>query len=93
MFPSSKYREVLTFIDQFTETSTLPAARYIRILLMNQYACWLITFEMYNSQITGGIENAVPLHIEIPRTVRRGSDLPFEAVLQEYLQFHCEYFL
>jgi hypothetical protein len=46
-----------------------------------------------NSQITGGVENAVPVHVDIPRTDRSGSDLPFEAVLQEYLQFPCEYFL
>jgi hypothetical protein len=45
-----------------------------------------------SSQITGVFENAVPLHVDIPRTGRRGSDLPFEAVLQEYLQFPYEYF-
>jgi hypothetical protein len=32
-------------------------------------------------------ENTVPVHVDIPRTCGRGSDLPFEAVLQEYLQF------
>jgi hypothetical protein len=36
-------------------------------------------------------ENTVPLHADIPRTGGGGSDLPFEAVLQEYLQFPCEY--
>jgi hypothetical protein len=44
------------------------------------------------SQITG-VENAVPLHVHIPRIGGRGSDLPFEAVLREYLQFPYEYFL
>jgi hypothetical protein len=43
------------------------------------------------SQITGGVANAVPLHVDIPRTGGGGSDLPFEAVLQEYLQFPYEY--
>jgi hypothetical protein len=33
------------------------------------------------------------LHVDIPRTDGRGSDLPFEAVVQEYLQFYYEYFL
>jgi hypothetical protein len=32
------------------------------------------------------------LHVDIPRTARRGSDLPFESLLQEYLQFPHEYF-
>lgn len=53
---------------------------------MNHYACWPITLS-YNLQITGGGENDVPLHINIPRTNRKGSDLHFEAVLQKYLQF------
>jgi hypothetical protein len=44
-------------------------------------------------QITGGVENAVPLNVDIPCTSRRDSDLPFEAVLREYLQFPYEYFL
>jgi hypothetical protein len=35
-------------------------------------------------QITGSVENLVPLHVDIPRTGGRGSDLPFEVVLQEY---------
>jgi hypothetical protein len=34
----------------------------------NSYLC---------SQITGGVENAVPLHTDIPFTGRRGFDLPF----------------
>jgi hypothetical protein len=50
-----------------------------------------ITFEMKGSsylcsQITGGVENAVPLHVDIPRTGGRGFDLPSEAALQEYLK-------
>jgi hypothetical protein len=45
------------------------------------------------SQISGGVENAVPLHLDIPRTGGRGFDLPFEAVLQEYSQFPYEYFI
>jgi hypothetical protein len=39
------------------------------------------------SQITGDVQNAVHLHVDVPRTGGTGSDLPFEAVLQEYLQF------
>jgi hypothetical protein len=50
----------------------------------NSYLC---------SQITEGALNAVPLHVDIPRTGKIGSDLPFEAVLQEYFQFPYEYFL
>jgi hypothetical protein len=47
----------------------------------------------YNSQSTG-VENAVPLHVDIPCTGGTGSDLPFfEAVLQEYLRFPYEHFL
>jgi hypothetical protein len=43
------HRDVLTFVDQFmalcfTVTGALPAARRIRILLINQYAWWPITF-------------------------------------------------
>jgi hypothetical protein len=41
----------------------------------------------YNSQNTEGAENAVPLRTDTPCTSRRNPDLPFEAVLQEYLQF------
>jgi hypothetical protein len=44
-------------------------------------------------RITGDVENAFPLHVDIPRTGGRGSDLLFETVLQEYLQFPYEYFL
>jgi hypothetical protein len=30
--------------------------------------------EVYNSQITESVENAVPLHVDIPHTGGRGSD-------------------
>jgi hypothetical protein len=33
------------------------------------------------------------VHVDIPRTGGKGSDLPSEVVLQEYLQFPLEYFL
>jgi hypothetical protein len=47
-----------------------------------------ITFGMKgSSQITGCVENAVPLHVDIPRTGGRGFTLPSEDALQEYLQF------
>jgi hypothetical protein len=57
-----------------------------------------ITFGMKGSsylcsQITGGVENAVPLHVDIPRTGGRGSDLTSEDSLQECLQFPYECFL
>jgi hypothetical protein len=38
------YREVLTFVDQFTATIAPPAARRIRILQINQCACLPINF-------------------------------------------------
>jgi hypothetical protein len=41
----------------------------------------------YNSQVTRGVEIAVPLCVNIPCTSGRGSDLHFKAVLQEHLQF------
>jgi hypothetical protein len=58
----------------------------------------LITFGMKGSsylcsQITGGVENAVPVHVDIPRTDGRGSDLPSEESLQVYLKFPYECFL
>jgi hypothetical protein len=45
------------------------------------------------SQITGGVENAVPLHVHIPRTGERGFGLPSEDALQKYLKFPYVYFL
>jgi hypothetical protein len=44
-------------------------------------------------QITGGVENAAPLHVDIPRTGGRGFDLPSEDFLQEYFKFPYECFL
>jgi hypothetical protein len=57
-----------------------------------------ITFGMKGSsylcsQITGGVENALLLHIDIPCTGGRGFDLPSENALQEYLKFPYECFL
>jgi hypothetical protein len=45
------------------------------------------------SQIAGCVEYTVRLHVDIPHTCGRGSDLPSEAVLQEYLLCPYEYFL
>jgi hypothetical protein len=45
-----------------------------------------------NEGIIGSVENAVPLHLDILCTGGKGSDLPFEAVLQEYSKFPYEYF-
>jgi hypothetical protein len=57
-----------------------------------------ITFGMKGSsylcsQITRGVVNAVPLHVDISRTGGRGSDLPSEDSLQEYLKFPYKCFL
>jgi hypothetical protein len=57
-----------------------------------------ITFGMKESsypcsQITGGDENAVPLHANIPRTGGRDFDLPSEDALQEYLKSPYKCFL
>jgi hypothetical protein len=54
-----------------------------------QLSEWII----YNSQMTGGVENSAPLHAHISRSSGRCYDLSFEAVLQEYLQFPYEYYL
>jgi hypothetical protein len=40
-----------------------------------------------------GVENTVPLHVDIPRIGGREFDLPSEGALQEYLKFPCESFL
>jgi hypothetical protein len=45
------------------------------------------------SQITGGVESAVLIKVDIPCTSGRGSDFSFEAVLLEYLQFSDGYLL
>jgi hypothetical protein len=57
-----------------------------------------ITFGMKGSsylcsQITRGVENAVPLHVDIPRTGGGDFDLLSEDSLQEYLKFPYECFL
>jgi hypothetical protein len=39
------------------------------------------------SQITGSVENAVPIHVDISRISGRGIQLPYEDGLQEYLKF------
>jgi hypothetical protein len=78
-----KYREVLTFVDWCTtscEVDTYFADESMCLLADN---IW--NEVVNNSQITGGVENAIHLHADIPCTCGRGSDLPFEAVLQEYL--------
>jgi hypothetical protein len=51
------YREFFNFVDwfralRFTATGALPAARRIKILPKNQYACWPITFGMKYLQFT-----------------------------------------
>jgi hypothetical protein len=74
------------------------AARRIRILPLNQHVLRPKIFGMkgsshLSSQITGGVENAVPLYIDILRTGGRGFDLPSEDSLQEYLKFPYENFL
>jgi hypothetical protein len=38
-------------------------------------------------------DNAVPLHVDIPRTGRRGFDLPSDDSVQEYWKFFYECFL
>jgi hypothetical protein len=51
-----------------------------------------ITFGMKGSsyvcsQITGGVENAVPLYVDVSHTGRRGYDLSSEGAVEEYLKF------
>jgi hypothetical protein len=45
------------------------------------------------SQITGGVENTIPLHVDIPCPGERGFDLPSEDAVQVYLKFPYECFL
>jgi hypothetical protein len=54
---------------------------------------WTKGSSYISSQITGGVENAVPLHVDIPRTGGRGFDLPSGDAMQEYLKFSYECFL
>jgi hypothetical protein len=44
------HREVLTLVNRFTATGASSAPRRIRILPMNQYTCWPITFGIHRSQ-------------------------------------------
>jgi hypothetical protein len=60
------YREVLSLVGRFTATGVPPAARRIRILQMNQYAFWPITFGITIHRWRG-VENAAPLHVNIFR--------------------------
>jgi hypothetical protein len=89
---------IFTLLTGFMAAGAPLAVRCIWILLMNQNAWQPVMFRMKGSsylcsQITGGVENVVPLHVDFPHTSGRGSDLPFEDVLQEYLQLSYNYFL
>jgi hypothetical protein len=44
------------------------------------------------SQITGGVENAVPLHANIPRTGARDFELPSEDALQKIFEISLRMF-
>jgi hypothetical protein len=46
----------------------------------------------YNSQTTGCVENAVPLHIDVPRTSGRGSDLTLELFCRNNCSFPTNIF-
>jgi hypothetical protein len=80
---------------RFTATGPPPAAERTRILPVTQHAVniWNEGKFLPLLQIPGGVENVVLLHVDIPRTGGRGSDLPSEGSLQEYLKFPYEYFL
>jgi hypothetical protein len=69
---------------RFTATGASPAPKRMRILSMTQHDnnIWN-EGKFLHSQITGGVENAVPLHVGIPRTGGRGSGLPSENSLQQ----------
>jgi hypothetical protein len=50
------HREVLTSVDRFTAlrftaTGASPAERRMRILPVNQYACWPITYGMKSQEV------------------------------------------
>jgi hypothetical protein len=94
------YRVVFNQLDaftalRFTGTRALLAAESMRILPMTQHAAniWNEESSSLFSQITGCVENAVPVHANIPRTGGRDFDLPSEVALQEYLKFPYECFL
>jgi hypothetical protein len=93
------YREVFNQLDaftalRFTGTGALLAAERMRILPMTQHAdnIWNEERSYLCSQITGGVENAVPLQANIPCTGGRDFDLPSENALQENLKFPYECF-
>jgi hypothetical protein len=89
---------VLSFVDWF-HGSALEGGRCRLLRGAYEFCRWLsmpITFGMEGSsylysQITGGVENIVPLHVDIPRTCR-SCRLLFDVVLQEYLQFQWNIF-
>jgi hypothetical protein len=96
------YRKDFYFVDWF-HGSALHGGRCVacceaHMNFSNESAC-LMADNVQNegrsyfcSQIIG-VENAVPLQVDIPRTSGRGSDLSFLAFLEEYLQFPYGYFL
>jgi hypothetical protein len=84
------------FLDRFHGTA--PVHRMLRGSCEFYRRLTSATFGMKGntylcSQITGGVENALSLHVHIPRTGGKSSDLPFEANLEECLQFPYEYLL
>jgi hypothetical protein len=99
VWSSGTGRILMKFRHSLLCASPLPGHR--RPLSAREFCWWLsmlITFGMKGSsylcsQITGGFDNDVPLHVDIPRTGGRGSDLPSEESLQQYLKFLYECFL
>jgi hypothetical protein len=81
-------------VPRFTMTGAPPATKRTRILQVTQHVdnIWNEGSSYLCSQITD-VENAAPLHVDIPRTGGRGSDLLSEDLLQEYLQSPHEYLL
>jgi hypothetical protein len=60
----------------FAATDALPAAKHTQILHMTQHADIIWNEGKFlRSQNTGGIENTVPLHVDIPGTGGRGFDI------------------
>jgi hypothetical protein len=76
-----QYTEVLTFIDRCTAVCDTHT----------NFADESMPVTVHRSQMV--LQNAIPLHEDIPRTSGGGPNLPFQAVLQEYFQFPYEYFL
>jgi hypothetical protein len=74
---------------RFTATGLQPAAEHANFA----DNIWNEGKPLLCSQITGGAEYAVPLHIDIPRTGGKGLDLLSEDFLQEYILFLYECFL